>query len=78
MLKSKKTPLDIIQSKSRPPGIDEHIRKVDPSFLNHQNWFRNGQNMTKKKNFLTEYFMEELGVTELGLTELTLTELVHD
>ena len=45
MFKSRKTPLDVIQSTSRPPRIDEHIRMVDPSLLDHPNWFRESQDM---------------------------------
>ena len=40
-----KIPLEVTQSTSRPPRIVEHIKKVDPSFLNHQNWFRESQDM---------------------------------
>ena len=53
MFKSKKTPLDVIQSTSRSPRIDEHIRKVDLSFLDYENRIKETQDIVFCHNTLT-------------------------
>ena len=50
-------PQEDIQLTSKPPRIHWHNGKLDPSLLNHQNWFREGQDMffcmTVKANIIT-------------------------
>ena len=40
-----KTTLEVAQSTSRPPRIVGHIKKVDPSLLDDENWIRQSQDM---------------------------------
>ena len=40
-----KTTLEVAQSTSRPPDIVGHIKKVDPSLLDDENWIRQSQDM---------------------------------
>ena len=40
-----KITLKVTQSTSRPPRNVGHVKKVDPSLLNWENWIRKSQNM---------------------------------